>query len=329
MIRFAQPLAFLLLLFVFPMIPLLYAGRGRRTPRMLFSSKRGVPTDGASLRMLLRPLPLVLSLMAFVLLVVALARPQSATSERSRITEGIDIMLVIDVSDSMRALDFDPNRLEKAKQVVKEFIAGRTDDRVGLVIFGQQTFTLCPLTHDYTAVEDFVDRIDFDLVNGEGTAIGMGLANAVNKLKDSIARSKVVILLTDGENNFGEIQPLTAAEIAHQLKVRVYTIGIGSQGDVRMPVQTEAGWRISIQPSFLDAETLTRIANMTGGRFFMATDGDKLEQIYREIDQLERTPVEVAESNYFDELAHWFVLPALALLALAFILEETWLLSFP
>lgn len=330
MIRFAQPQAFLLFLLFIPLVAILAAGRGKGAPRLLFSSLRLVGPGPGSLRVALQPLPRILALVALALMIVAMARPQTPLKERSRVTEGIDIMLAIDVSESMRAMDFDPNRLVRAKEVVKEFIAGRTDDRIGVVIFGRDTFALCPLTQDYAAVSEFVERIDFDLVEGDGTAIGMGLANAVNKLKDSPARSKVVILLTDGENNSGEIQPLTAAEIARQLNVRTYTIGIGSEGVVRMPAMLSNGqWTVTPQYSHIDTDTLERIAEKTGGRFFMATDGGKLEEIYREIDALERTQVEVSESNYFDELAHLLIVPALVLLAFAFFLENTWLLSFP
>lgn len=329
MMRFAQPEAFFLLLLFIPVVAILMLRRGGRTPHMLFSSLGETP-ETPTLRTLLRPAPLVLTLLSFGLLIVAMARPQSPMSERTRMTEGIDIMLALDVSESMRAMDFEPNRLEKAKEVVKEFIEGRTDDRIGVVIFGRETFTLCPLTQDYEAVETFVDRIDFDLVDGDGTAIGMGLANAVNKLKDSEAKSKVVILLTDGENNSGRIQPMTAADIAKQLNVRAYTIGVGSEGVVQMPRQTTGGgWIVGPQVSRIDTRTLQRIARITGGKFFMATDGDKLAEIYREIDQLERTTLEVNETNFFDELAHWLIMPALALLALAFLLEEGWLISFP
>lgn len=329
MIRFAQPEAFYLLLLFIPVVAILRLRRGGRTPRMIFSSF-GETLETPTVRTLLRPAPLVLMLVSFGLLIVAMARPQSPMSERTRMTEGIDIMLAIDVSESMRAMDFEPNRLEKAKEVVKEFIEGRTDDRIGVVIFGRETFTLCPLTRDYEAVVSFVDRIDFDLVNGDGTAIGMGLANAVNKLKDSEAKSKVVILLTDGENNSGRIQPMTAAEIAKQLSVRTYTIGVGSEGVVQMPRQTTGGgWIVGPQLSHIDTRALQRVARITGGKFFMATDGEKLAAIYREIDQLERTALEVSETNFFDELAHLLIVPALALLSLAFLIEEGWLISFP
>jgi Ca-activated chloride channel homolog len=302
----------------------------RRHPRMKFSSATLLGVNSPTLRSRLLGLPPALVLAASLLLVLALARPQSAWREHKRFTEGIDIMLVIDVSGSMRALDFSPNRLEKAKQVVKEFVKGRSNDQIGIVIFAKDTFTLCPLTQDYGALETFIDRIDFDLVNGDATAIGMGLANAVNKLRQSKAKSKVVILLTDGENNAGRIDPLAAAEIAKQFGVRVYTIGVGGNAsEVPIPNPNPLGPRVVMMPFKLNVEQLTSIAKMTGGQFFRATDGQSLEKIYRQIDSMERTPIQISETHYFDELAQWLIIPALILLLLAFALENTWLRAFP
>jgi Ca-activated chloride channel homolog len=237
---------------------------------------------------------------------------------------------VIDVSDSMRAIDFSPNRLEKAKEVVKQFVGNRSDDQIGLTIFGVDTFTLCPLTQDYNALTEFIDKIDFDLANGDGTAIGMGLANAVNKLRQSKAKSKVAILLTDGENNSGRIDPLSAAEIAKQMKVRVYTIGVGSEsGRVLVPNPGPFGGRYIEIPAKLNVEQLTQMAEMTGGKFFRAKDDQGLEEIYRQIDKMERTKIEVSETHYYDDLAHYLMIPALGLLLLAFLLEHSWLRTFP
>lgn len=327
--RFAEPWALFLLLLLPLVAFLLWRRRRLLRPKMYFSSLGILGERRMTLRQTLRPLPVLMILAATALLIVALARPQSAWSEHKRITEGIDIMLVMDVSESMRALDFEPNRLEVAKQEVKKFISGRQDDQIGIVIFGKDTFTLAPLTRDYAALETFVDRIDFDLVDGRATAIGMGLANAINKLKDSPAKSKVVVLLTDGDNNWGKIHPVTAAEIAQQLDVRVYTIGVGTQGIVRIPVQIAGHWVAQQWRSNIDTETLELIAEMTGGKSFMATDEARLQEIYAEIDKLERTEIEVVESNYFDELAHLLIVPALLMLGAAFLLEQTWLLSFP
>lgn len=329
MSRLADPWMLLLL----PLLAVLAVWawrRRRRRERMTVSSVEPMRGLGPTLRARLLTLPMLLMLCACALLIIAMARPQSAWRLHQRFTEGIDIMLVIDVSNSMQALDFNPNRLEKAKQVVKEFISGRENDRIGVVIFGQETFALCPLTRDYTALNRFVDRINFDLVSGDGTAIGMGLMNAVKRLQESEAESKVVILLTDGENNAGRVDPITAAEVASQLDIRVYTIGVGSvSGIVQMPNLNPIGpSTISVRAN-LNVKELTDMAQMTGGRFFHATDDQSLETIYAQIDKLETTEIEVQETHYFDDLGHLFIIPALALLILAFALENSWLRSFP
>lgn len=330
MLRLADPWMLLLLLPLLVLAWRLWRRREARRPRMKYSSVALLGAAGPTLRSRLLGLPMLLVFAALALLIVAMARPQSAWREHKRFAEGIDIMLVIDVSGSMRALDFTPNRLEKAKAVVKQFVAGRENDQIGIVIFAKDTFALCPLTQDYSALESFVARIDFDLVNGDATAIGMGLANAVNKLRTSKAKSKVAILLTDGENNAGQIDPLRAAEIAKQFNIRVYTIGVGSTaGEVPIPNPGPFGPRIISVPFKLDIEQLTRMAEMTGGQFFRATDDRSLEKIYKQIDQMERTKVEVAETHYFDELAHYLMIPALGLLLLALALESTWLRTFP
>lgn len=331
MIRFAQPLAFLLLLLIPVILVFMRRARGKITPKMPISSMDLVGGKRQRrLKIWLRPMPRVFSLIVLILLIAAFARPQSPWREHRRKIEGIDIMLVCDVSESMRALDFSPNRLEKSKEVMKEFITGRTGDQIGIVIFGKETFTLCPLTHDYAALQTFVDRIDFDLVDGNATAMGMGLANAVNKLKDSAAKSKVAIILTDGESNYGEIRELVAATVAKEMNVRVYTIGVGSKGVVNIPMKNSAGgWSMRRSESNIDTETLTKIADMTGGKFFHADDAEKLSQIFKQIDELERTEFLINETNYFDELAHYLLLPALLLFGAALFLEQTWLWSFP
>ncbi len=326
---FAEPKAFLLLLALPPILFRIWRGRRRSTPKLRFSSIDLLDLPRRTLRTRLRGLLTLFPLMAFILLVVALARPQSPWKENPRRSEGISIMLVMDVSESMRALDFQPNRLEKVKEVAKQFISQRNDDLIGIVIFAKETFTLCPLTQDYAALTTFLDRINFDLVDGNATAIGMGLSNAVNKIKDSPTKSKVVILLTDGENNWGEIQPLPAAEIAKQLGVRVYTIGVGSRGLVEIPVAVPGGTIIQTIRSHIDTETMGGIAEKTGGQFFEATDGKKLEAIYAQIDKMEKTKFEETQTNYFDELAHYLIIPALLLFGIAFLLDQTWLWSFP
>ena len=329
MIRLANPWMLLLLLLLVGAAWWLW-WRGGLRPRLKFSSLDLVKGAGRSLRAHLLGLPLALVFAASVLIILAMARPQSAWREHKRFSEGIDIMLVIDVSDSMMALDFKPNRLEKAKQVVKEFVKGRADDQIGVVIFAVETFGLCPLTQDYATLEVFIDRIKIGIVDGAGTAIGMGLANAVDKLRKSKAKSKVAILLTDGENKGGKIDPISAAEVAKQFGVRVYTIGVGSEkGYVKIPNPNPYGRRFLDFESRLNTKQLTQIGEMTGGRFFHAKDGNSLEQIYAQIDQMERTKIEVNETHYFDELAHLLMLPALGLLLLALGLEQTWLRTYP
>lgn len=332
MIRLANPWMLLLLL------PLLAAGwwlwlrRREGQPRMRFSSLHLLGGEAPTLRARLLGLPAILAFAAALLMALAMARPQSAWREHKHFAEGIDIMLVIDCSGSMAALDFTPNRLEKAKEVVKDFISGRSNDRIGVVIFARNTFTLCPLTSDYAALLDFIDRIDLNmkLVDSDQTAIGMGLANAVNKLRQSKAKSKVAILLTDGENNAGQIDPISAGEIARQFGVRVYTIGVGSaSGVVQIPVPSALGTQRITIPAKLDVEQLTKIAKMTGGQFFHATDDRSLEEIYHQIDKMERTKVEVSETHFFDELGHYLMIPALGLLLLALLLENSWLRTFP
>jgi Ca-activated chloride channel family protein len=332
MIRFATPWMLLLL------IPVVLAGwwvwtrRRQNHPQLRFSSLALLQGARPTLRTALIGLPAMLVFAAAALLVLAMARPQSAWREHKHFAQGIDIMLVIDCSGSMAAMDFTPNRLEKAKAVVKQFIKGRTDDRIGLVVFARNTFTLCPLTSDYSALLNFIDRIDLNLklVDSDRTAIGMGLANAVNKLRQSNGKSKVAILLTDGENNAGDIDPLSAGEIARQFNVRVYTIGVGSAGGaVQIPNPGNFGPPVILIEAKLDVEQLTKIATMTGGQFFRATDDRSLEEIYKQIGKMERTEVQVSETHFFDELAQYLMIPALGLLLLAFALEHSWLRTFP
>lgn len=329
--RLADPWMLLALVPLAALAGWLWLRRDRR-PRMKYSSLALLGGGRGTLRSRLVGLPPALLVLAGFLMAVALARPQSAWRAHKRFNEGIDIMLVLDVSESMRALDFTPNRLEKAKAVVRDFIDGRGGggDRIGMVIFGKNTFALCPLTTDYQALDSFIDRIDFDLVDGNGTAIGMGLANGVNKLRRSEGKSKVVILLTDGENNAGQIDPVSAGEIARQFGVRVYTIGVGTvHGVVPIPNPSTFGASTIGYESELDVDQLTRIARMSGGQFFHATNDRSLEQIYAQIDRMERTRVEAAETHYYDELGHYAMVPALVLLMLALGLEATWLRTYP
>jgi len=271
---------------------------------------------------LLRHSGIVLRSLALAALIVALARPQSSLSWQNSTTEGIDIMIASDISGSMLAEDFHPNRLEAGKDIAIDFIKDRPNDRIGLVIFSGESFTQCPLTIDH----DVLINLYRDIKNGmieDGTAIGMGLATAVNRLKDSQVKSKVVILLTDGSNNTGSIPPITAAEIAKQFGIRVYTVGLGTRGYAPYPVQTPIGIQYQQVPVDVDEGTLTKIANITGGKYFRATNNKTLKNIYEQIDKLEKAKIDVTQYHKKTELFLPLALIALLLLALEFLLKNT------
>ncbi len=320
--RFAAPLVLAALVLVPLLIAWAVVRQRRRASTLLFpgvalareAAGRRSRGAGAILH--------VLRLLCLSLLVVAMARPQFGRVERQTYSEGIDIMLVLDVSLSMQANDFYPNRLERAKEVMKEFIGERVGDRMGLVIFGTEAASLVPLTLDHGVLRGFVDRVNFRIVDGNSTAIGMGLSTALSKVRDSKAKSKVVILLTDGENNAGRIAPLVAAEAAKALGIRVYTIGVGSdaRGVDVFGMQVEPG---------IDEETLTKIAEITGGLYFRATDNDKLARIFQQIDKLEKTRVESTQFDNFNELAPYVSAFALLLLGVELLLRNTRYLKIP
>lgn len=272
-------------------------------------------------------LPFVLRMLAVALLIVVLARPQSTSSWQDVTTEGIDIVMAIDISGSMLAEDFKPNRLEAAKKVAKTFIGNRPNDRLGLVIFAGESFTQCPLTTDHSVILNLFDDVKSGMLE-DGTAIGMGLATSVKRLKDSQAISKVVILLTDGENNSGNIGPETAAEIAKEFGVRVYTIGVGTRGTARTPYPDRFGRTQYVDvPVQINEELLTRIAKLTGGKYFRATDNASLENVYKEIDELERSKIDVTEYRKRKEEFLPFAIAALLLLACEVLLRQTVLRS--
>lgn len=248
----------------------------------------------------LRPLLLLFRLFAWCLIIVALARPQSTTEGEKVTTEGIDIFLVNDISGSMLAEDLRPNRIEAAKKVALEFIDQRPNDRIGLVVFAGESFTQCPLTIDHDILKSLLKEIKSGMIE-DGTAIGMGLATAVSRLKDSKAKSRVVILLTDGINNRGFIDPITAAGIAQSFGIRVYTIGVGTMGMAPYPVQTPFGIRYQNVPVEIDEELMKKIADETGGKYFRATDNRTLSSIYKEIDRLEKTKIEVTQFRRYQE----------------------------
>ena len=306
--RFANP-DFLWLLLAIPILAYDYWRRHRRmVTDVQFSSLQLFHRSPRTIRERLRHTPVAVRFAALAVFIVALARPQSVADKQNVTTEGIDIVLLLDISGSMLAEDFSPNRLEAAKQVAGDFIDGRTNDRIGLVIFSGESFTQCPLTTDYPVLKNLLREIKFGMVV-DGTAIGMALANGVNRLKESKAKSKVMILLTDGVNNLGEIDPITAAKVAATFGVRVYTVGVGAQGEAPFPVETPFGTRRQMRPVDLDEKTLSAVAEMTGGKYYRATDNRKLRAIYQEIDRLERTRIEVTAYKRYTELfASWLTL---------------------
>ncbi len=278
--------------------------------------------ESASVRVGLRHALFVLQMMALAFLIVALARPQRSNSWKTVDTEGIDVMIALDISGSMLAEDFKPNRLEAAKDVAIEFIADRPNDRIGLVVFAGESFTQCPLTTNHKELVRLFREVDSDML-ADGTAIGMGLASAVNRLKDSKVTSKVVILLTDGINNSGQISPETAAEIAKTYDLRVYAIGVGSEGTAPYPVQTPFGTQYQNMEVKIDEASLSAISEMTGGRYFRATNNEKLREIYQEIDQLEKTIIQEKQYTQKDELFFWFLFIGIALYIVQLTLRYT------
>ena len=277
----------------------------------------------------LRHVPFVLRMIAIALVIVILARPQSTNSWQNSSTEGIDIMMAIDISSSMLAQDLRPNRLEAAKNVAAAFINGRPNDNIGLVVFSAESFTQCPLTTDHAILLNLFKNIQSGMIE-DGTAIGLGLANAVSRIKDSQAKSKVIILLTDGSNNRGEIAPVTAAEIAKTFGIRVYTIGVGTKGEAPYPFRLPGGMiQTQMIPVDIDEPTLKQIATTTGGQYFRATDNASLKEIYSEIDQMEKTKISVREYSKKQEEYKNIALLLLALLLLELLLKHTLLKKIP
>jgi len=326
-IQFANPELFVL----FALIPILLVAYFLRLKnnkaKIRLSSFSFLPKNSAGILNWVRHLPFMLSMVALGLLFTALARPQSSLSWQDVTKEGIDIVLTLDISGSMRAEDLKPNRLEASKQVALEFIAERPNDRIGLVTFSGESFTQSPLTTDHSVLKNLFKDITFGMIE-DGTAIGLGLANAVNRLRDSEAKSKVVILLTDGFNNQGSIPPLTAAEIAREFGVRVYTIGVGTKGLAPYPFKTHFGTTAYQQVEVkIDEPTMQEIAKLTGGKYYRATNNRNLAAIYEEIDQLEKSKIEVTEYRKKSEEFLPFALLAAIFLFLEFGLRNTLLRS--
>lgn len=327
--QFANPEILWLLLLV-PLWGLWIWWRSKRqTGGLQYSSvetaRRISPTGWSRLR----DLPLLLRGLVLILGIFALARPQEVNQRIERYAEGVDIMMVLDISTSMRAQDFEPNRFEAARQVAAEFVDNRVSDRVGLIVFAAEAYTQTPLTLDYDFLQRMMDEVNIGMIK-DGTAIGTALATAVNRLKESEAKSKVIILLTDGQNNQGEIDPTTAAEVAQTMGVRVYTIGVGSHGSAPYTVDQPFGGSRRVQmPVKIDEEMLQTVAQTTEGKYYRATDKTGLRTIYDEISSLEKTEIQEEVYTDYRERYAWFAWPALALILLEVLLRTTRLRKFP
>jgi len=321
-ITFNEPL-FLYLLGLIPAMVVYYILKQQKTtaslrvPGLLPFAKAEI-----TFRHYLRHILFSFRVLAIALLIIILARPQATDRFQDISTEGIDIVLALDISGSMLARDFKPDRLEATKNVATEFISGRPYDRIGLVVFSGESFTQCPITTDHAVLINLLREIQSGMIE-DGTAIGNGLATSVNRIKESEAKSKVIILLTDGVNNRGEIAPATAAGIAKTYGIRVYTIGVGTQGMAPYPVQTPFGTQYQNMQVEIDEDILKDIAQSTGGKYFRATDNDKLEQVYNEIDQLEKSKIDVRQFSRKEEKYQILALIAFCLLALEILLRNT------
>ncbi len=327
-ISFAYPYLLYLLLII-PLFVYLYIKKfKKRTPEINFPSLKIFDGAKKTLRERLIHLPFLLKMLALAVLIVAAARPQTFSTSENVYTEGIDIVMLLDISGSMLAEDFKPNRLEAAKKVIDEFIQGRKSDKIGLVIFARESFTQCPLTIDYSVLRELLKEIKSGMLE-DGTAIGIAIANGVNRLKDSKSKSKVMILLTDGVNNAGEIDPITAAQIAKDFGIRIYTVGVGTRGKAPYPFATPFGKQYQMVPVEIDENTLRQIAQITGGKYFRATNNRKLKEIYNEIDKMEKTRVKVTSYKHASEKFYFFALLGFILLLLDLFAENTYLKTLP
>ena len=330
---FANNAYLLLLLLIIPAV-VWYVLRGRKRKATLTIPSTGMFSGiGRSWKSYLMHLPFILELVAFAMLAIILARPQTTDRWQDTEIEGIDIMMCMDVSTSMLAEDLKPNRIEAAKSVAADFINGRPNDNIGLSIFAGEAFTQCPMTVDHAVLLNLFHSVSSDIAaNGiieDGTAIGMGLANAISRLKDSQAKSKVIILLTDGSNNRGEISPLTAAEMARSFGIRVYTIGVGTNGTAPYPVRSSFGTQYVNMPVEIDEDVLRQIASTANGQYYRATSNSKLKDVYEEIDKLERTKLQVKEFSKNQEVYQPFAMVLLLSLLLIILLKQTILKTIP
>ncbi len=320
---------FLYLLSVLPLMIVFYIFRqNRQNASVTISSYSFFNELSVPFRLILLHILFAIKIAGLAFLIIALARPQSSDSWSETTTEGIDIALCMDISGSMRAMDFKPDRLEAAKDVASEFINGRPSDRFAVVAFSAESFTVSPLTSDRTVPVKQLNQLEFGMIE-DGTAIGLGLATSVNRLKTSKAKSKIIILLTDGVNNSGTIGPVTAAEIALEYGIRVYTIGVGSRGTAPMPVQTVFGRTVQNVEVEIDEKVLKDIAKLTGGEYFRATDNQKLKEIYEQIDRMEKTIMETQDFTHKKEEYFLFLLIGTGLLLLDFIARQLFVRTIP
>lgn len=327
-VTFAYPYILIGLVIIPFMVFLYFFKSKKKIPVINYSNTEIFNELKPTLKERLKDVPFILRIIAIALLIIAAARPQTFSSGENIYTEGIDVAMVLDISGSMLAEDFKPNRLEAAKNVIDEFVSGRTTDKIGLVIFAKESFTQCPLTIDYQVLRGLLTEIKSGMIE-DGTAIGNAIANGVNRLKESSAKSKVLILLTDGVNNSGEIDPITAAQIARQFNIRIYTVGVGTVGQAPYPFDTPFGKRYQMVPVEIDEEVLKNVADITGGKYFRATGNKKLEEIYQEIDKLEKTKVEITSYRQATELFYSWALIGLLLLITENILSRTYLRTLP
>ncbi len=318
--QFANPELLWLLLVLPPMVAWYILRVPRRLASLRHPSIERVRDAGRSWRVRLRHVGFILRVALVAFIIIALARPQTSARGENVWREGIDITLVLDISGSMLAEDFRPNRLEAAKAVAEEFIRGRQNDRIGLVIFAGESFTQSPLTTDFNVLIDLLRKVKTDYLV-DGTAVGEGIANAVNRMRTSSARSRVMIVLTDGVNNRGSIDPVTAANLAADYGIRIYTIGVGTRGEAPYPVKTQLGTVYQQMPVEIDEDMLREVARIGSGEYFRATNNQKLRDIYDSIDRMEKTRIEVQEYRRSTELFRQYLLPALGLLVLEVLLS--------
>lgn len=321
-ITFAHPFFFALLVPVLLIIWWQAHGRKNNQPVLRLTTLGGIASIPAGVKARYRPVLFVLRILALTMLVIALARPQSTNTSINSDTDGIDLVMGVDISGSMLAEDFKPNRMEAAKKVALEFVDKRPSDRIGLVIFSGESFTMCPVTIDHNVLKEQIMSLKSGMVT-DGTAIGDGLATSVDKLRYSKSKSKVIILMTDGENNCGKISPLTALEIAKAYKLKVYTIGVGTIGQALIPMQTPMGTVKQLMQVSIDEPLLKQIASQTGGKYFRATNNNSLKAIYDEIDKMEKTSIEVTSFKRYAELFFPFAMLAVIFLSLELLLRYT------